>query len=181
MWTTHPCGRLRHRRAPVPTRAWRAPLFLGRTLRRAGELGGEGSDAALREALGLLESGNARYELACAEIALARVTTEPQERERLLRAALEDARHCGAPGRYREAAALLRADGVDVPAEVTEPVLVTFGERRMVELVSRGAGHREVAQAMFLTPHLVEQALLSLQQRLAVTSDEELAAAIAAL
>jgi hypothetical protein len=48
----------------------------------AGELGGEGSVEMLREAYLLLGPTVARYELACAELALARVTSEAEERSR---------------------------------------------------------------------------------------------------
>ena len=57
-------------------RPWGAPSILGRTLRVAGELGGEGSVEMLREAYLLLGPTVARYELACAELALARVTSD---------------------------------------------------------------------------------------------------------
>ena len=66
----------------------------------AGELGGEGSVEMLREAYLLLGPTVARYELACAELALARVTSDAAEREPLLRAALDRAAACGSPGLY---------------------------------------------------------------------------------
>ena len=57
-------------------RDWGAPSVLGRTLRVAGELGGPGSPEMLREAYDLLLPSVARFELACAELALARVTAD---------------------------------------------------------------------------------------------------------
>ena len=82
-------------------RTWGAPSILGRTLRVAGALGGEGSVEMLREAHLLLGPTVARYELACAELALARVTSDARERESLLRAALDLARDLRLSRPYR--------------------------------------------------------------------------------
>ena len=162
-------------------REWGAPSLLGATLRRLGTLLGRRGDEAepeLREAVAVLGPSLARLECARAELELARVLPASGEREELLRSALSGALSCGSPGLYRAAAGLLRAAGVDVPAEAGEAVVVTSSERRMAELAAAGASHREIAQALFLTPHLVDRALRELRDRLGVRTDGELLAAL---
>jgi DNA-binding CsgD family transcriptional regulator len=161
-------------------RAWGAASVLGRTLRTAGELGGEGSEAMLREAVDLLRPSVARYELACAELALGRVTTDATEKESLLRAAMDRAVECGTAGVYRQAAAELRAAGMDVASDVLDVVWATRTERRIAELAATGAGHSAIAQELFLTPSGVESMLADLRSRLGVESDAELAGALPA-
>jgi DNA-binding CsgD family transcriptional regulator len=159
-------------------RAWGAASVLGRTLRCAGELGGQGAEAMLREALDLLGPSVARYECARAELALARVTGDTAEREALLRAALDRSLECGSPGLYREVAAELRSSGVDVPADPEEVVWVTATERRIATLAAAGGTSRAIAQDLFVTPLLVERTLAELRDRLGVATDAELAAAL---
>jgi DNA-binding CsgD family transcriptional regulator len=161
-------------------RAWGAASVLGRTLRCAGELGGEGAEEMLREALDLLGPSVARYECARAELALARVTGDAAERVALLRAALSRSLDCGSPGLYREAAAELRASGVDVPADPEAVVWVSATERRIATRAASGATSRAIAQELFVTPPLVERTLAELRDRLGVATDAELAAALPA-
>jgi DNA-binding CsgD family transcriptional regulator len=98
----------------------------------------------------------------------------------MVEAALSGSLSCGSPGLYREVAAELRAAGVDVPADPGHAVVVTSSERRMAELAAAGASHREIAEALFLTPHLVDRALAELRTRLGVGADAELLAALPA-
>ena len=164
-------------------RTWGAPSLLGETLRRLGTLlfrHGEDGEIELREAVTVLRGSRAQLETARAELELARVLPTGEERERLLRSALAGALDCGSPGLYRETATLLHAAGVDVPAEAGDAVVVTSTERRMLELTADGAGPREIAQALFLTPHLVERTLAELRERLGAGTDAELAEAVAA-
>ena len=130
--------------------------MLGRTLRVAGELGGEGSVEMLREAYTLLGPTVARYELACAELALARVTATPQEREPLLRAALDRAATCGSPGLYRQAADELVAAGAGPPPPFEDVLTLTATERRVAELAAAGSSASVIAQSLFVTPATVE-------------------------
>jgi DNA-binding SARP family transcriptional activator/DNA-binding CsgD family transcriptional regulator len=159
-------------------RHWGAPSVLGRTLRVAGELGGPGSAEMLREAYVLLEPTVARYELACAELALARVTDRPEERERLLRAALDRAISCDSPGLYGQVSAELVADGAVPPPAYEEVVSLTATERRIARLAADGASASAVAQALFLTPAVVERTLGEVRERLGVSNDAELGAAL---
>jgi DNA-binding CsgD family transcriptional regulator len=161
-------------------RAWGAASVLGRTLRCAGELGGDGSEKMLREALELLGPSVARYECARAELAVARVTPDRAERQALLRAALDRSLDCGSPGLYREVAAVLRADGADVPAEAQDVVWVTATERRVARLAASGTSSRVIAQQLFVTPALVERTLADLRDRLGVDTDAELVDALPA-
>ena len=119
-------------------RQWGAGSVLGRTLRVAGELGGPGSEEMLREALELLRPSVARFELACAELAVARVSTDAAERESLLRAALDRSLECGSPGLYRLAAAELIADGIEVPPDPANVFTPTQTERRIINAVAGG-------------------------------------------
>ena len=120
-------------------RQWGAGSVLGRTLRVAGELGGPGSEEMLREALELLRPSVARYELACAELAVARVSTDPAERESLLRTTLDRSLECGSPGLYRQAAAELIADGIEVPPDPASVFTPTQTERRIINAVAAAA------------------------------------------
>jgi DNA-binding SARP family transcriptional activator/DNA-binding CsgD family transcriptional regulator len=163
------------------SRRWGAPTVLGRSLRVAAELGGDGVEAMLREAYELLGPSVARYECARTELALARVSASPSERESLLRAALGRALECGSPGLYRETAAELRGLGVDVPAEAGDVVTVSDVERRIVSRLAAGYSYRDVAQELFLTPATVERTLAHLRARLGVDHDTELPDAVAHL
>jgi DNA-binding SARP family transcriptional activator/DNA-binding CsgD family transcriptional regulator len=159
-------------------RHWGAPSVLGRTLRVAGELGGPGSEELLREAYDLLLPSVARFELACAELALARVTDDTSERERLLRAALDRAAACGSPGHYARCAAELVALGQPAPPDYARVVTLTATERRVAELTVAGAGPSAVAQELFLTPAVVERTVAEVRERLGAVDDAALSAAL---
>ncbi len=161
-------------------RQWGAGSVLGRTLRVAGELGGPGSEEMLREALELLRPSVARYELACAELAVARVSTDAAERESLLRAALDRSLECGSPGLYRLAAAELISDGIEVPPDPANVFTPTQTERRIINAVAGGYSHREIAEALFLTPARVERTLAELRAGLGATDDSQLPGLLAA-
>ena len=160
-------------------RTWGAPSILGRTLRVAGELGGDGSVEMLREAYLLLGPTVARYELACTELALARVTSDAEERESLLRAALDRAATCGSPGLYRQAADELAADGAGAPPPFEDVLVLTVTERLVAELAAAGSTVSAIAQSLFVTPAAVEGILAEVRTRLGVSNDAELGAALA--
>jgi DNA-binding SARP family transcriptional activator/DNA-binding CsgD family transcriptional regulator len=160
-------------------RAWGAPSVLGRTLRVAGEIGCPGAPEMLREAYDLLLPSVARFELACAELALARVTDDARERERLLRAALDGAAACGSPGHYARCAAELVALGRPAPPDYADVVTLTATERRVAELTVAGAAPSAVAQELFLTPAVVERTVAEVRERLGAVDDAALAVALA--
>ncbi|WP_432843914.1 ATP-binding protein [Dactylosporangium sp. CA-092794] len=139
-------------------RAWGARRAVGRALRIAGEIAGDAD--RLREAVDLLAATTARLEHTRALFALGRVVDDPADR---LREALKLAEECGALGLRAQIAAALIALGEDVPAE--PPVQLTTGERRMLALAEGGADEREIAQALFLTPHTVRDALAAIRRK----------------
>jgi hypothetical protein len=103
-------------------RRWGAPSALGTSLRILGELPGVGDTAEgtadLREAVQVLETGNAPVELARAQVALARAPdVAGGEALVLLRAALESSRVCGARGVHRDATEALAAHGTVAAAD----------------------------------------------------------------
>jgi DNA-binding CsgD family transcriptional regulator len=160
-------------------RHWGAPSVLGRTLRCAGEVAADDdAEPMLREAYELLRPSVARYELACAELALARVTGDKAERTALLGSALALAAECGSPGLYRQVGDELVADGADAPAPFEDVVSLTATERRVAQLAGAGAAPSAVAQELFLTPAVVERTLAEVRERLGVQTDAELGAAL---
>ena len=161
-------------------RQWGAPSVLGRTLRVAAELGGPGAEETAREALELLEPSVARFELACAQLAVARVSQDAAERETLLRTTLDLSLECGSPGLYRQVAAELAADGIEVPADPASVFTPTQTERRIISAVANGYSHRDIAEALFLTPGRVERTLAELRAGLGAATDDELPALLAA-
>jgi DNA-binding SARP family transcriptional activator/DNA-binding CsgD family transcriptional regulator/tetratricopeptide (TPR) repeat protein len=147
--------------------AWGAPSQVGRTLRLLGELRGEAGEADLRAAVELLAGTGARLEHAKALGSLGALPGVPgDESVRLLCQALELADLCGATGFRRDIAAALAAAGVQVPAEPSGALTLTSTERRMVDLVARGADVKTIAQGLFLTPRTVEVTLAAVRDRL---------------
>ncbi|WP_432992641.1 BTAD domain-containing putative transcriptional regulator [Dactylosporangium sp. CA-233914] len=140
-------------------RRWGSRRAVGRALRLAGELGRD--EARLREAVELLAGTEARLEHARALLALGRVTGEDAD---LLHEALKRAEECGALGLRAEVAAELTARGEHVPAE--PPVQLTTGERRVLALADGGADEREIAQALFVTPHAIRATLAAARRKL---------------
>ena len=57
---------------------------------------------------------------------------------------------------------------------------LTQTERRIVAAVAKGYTHREIAEALFLTPARVERTLAELRRGLGAASDAELAQLVAA-
>ena len=132
----------------------------------------------LREAYELLRPTVARYERACAELALARVTGDQAERTALLGSALALGAECGSPGLYRQVSDELVADGAEPPAPFEDVVSLTATERRVAQLAAAGAAPSAVAQELFLTPAVVERVLAEVRERLGVQTDAELGAAL---
>ena len=146
-------------------RAWGAPLTLGRTLRRLGELRGGPGLELLREAVAVLEPTPFRLELARARFALgSSPDVADLEAGQLLGAALEAAHGCGAAGLRDDALAALVARGHDVTPPCDEVALLTTTERRILDLTSAGLDVRQVAQQLFLTPGTVQSALDALAE-----------------
>jgi hypothetical protein len=159
-------------------RAWGAASILGRTLRVAGELGGPDAEALLREALDLLRPSVARWEVAAAELALACVTGDDDERLLLLDAALEGAAACGSPGLYARAAAEVVAAGAPAPPDFADVLVLTSTEKRIAELASCGASSSAIAQELFVTPATVERTLADVRSRLGLGPEDDIRPAL---
>ena len=145
------------------------PLTLGIALRVHGDLA---------EAIGVLEPGPARYELALAladhGARLRRSGQRTQAREPLLRA-LDLAERTGAAGLAAEVKRELLAAGARPRrAALTGPDALTAGERRVAALAADGASNRQIAEHLFVTQATVETHLRHAFRKLNITSRAEL-------
>ncbi len=164
---------------------WGTPELVGRTTRILGELGGTDQVALLREAVTLLAPGLHRLEHARALAALAGALLERGEdhahaRSALL-GALEIADRCAADGLRARLVAQLAGIGVRVPTEPSVSSTLTTTERRIAALAVEGVPDRQIAESLFVTPHMVRSTIASVSQRLGVTGVADLAAALAKL
>jgi DNA-binding CsgD family transcriptional regulator len=145
------------------------PLTLGIALRVHGDLA---------EAIGVLEPGPARYELALAladhGARLRRSGQRTQAREPLLRA-LDLAERTGAAGLAAEVKRELLAAGARPRrAALTGPDALTAAERRVAALAADGASNRQIAEHLFVTQATVETHLRHAFRKLNITSRAEL-------
>jgi DNA-binding NarL/FixJ family response regulator len=145
------------------------PLTLGIALRAHGDLA---------EAIGVLEPGPARYELALAladhGARLRRSGQRTQAREPLLRA-LDLAERTGAAGLAAEVKRELLAAGARPRrTALTGPDALTVGERRVAALAADGASNRQIAEHLFVTQATVETHLRHAFRKLNITSRAEL-------
>jgi DNA-binding CsgD family transcriptional regulator len=102
------------------------------------------------------------------------------ESREILRPALDLAHRCGALALTERAHTELVAAG----ARPRRPVLtgldaLTPSERRVAQLAAAGLSNREIAQQLFITARTVEGHLTHAYQKLAITSREQLPAALA--
>ena len=148
-----------------------APGTLGPTLRMAGELTGD--EAALEEAVAVLDGSTARLELAKALLALG-------------------ARR-GDAGMLQRAHALATGSGAVPVLAGAREALAALGEqpgpagaaglsgveRRVATLAAEGRPNRDIAQALVLTPRDVERHLAAAAGKLGSDSRRALAAALA--
>jgi ATP/maltotriose-dependent transcriptional regulator MalT len=146
-----------------------SPVTLGIALRVHGDLA---------EAIGVLEPGPARYELALAlaerGASLRRSGQRTQARPPLLRA-LDLAERTGAAGLAAEAKRELLAAGARPRrTALTGPDALTAGERRVAALAADGASNRQIAEHLFITQATVETHLRHAFRKLNITSRAEL-------
>jgi DNA-binding NarL/FixJ family response regulator len=151
-----------------------SPLTLGVALRVHGDLA---------EAIGVLEPGPARYELALAladhGARLRRSGQRTQAREPLLRA-LDLAERTGAAGLAAEVKRELLAAGARPRrTALTGPDALTAGERRVAALAADGASNRQIAEHLFVTQATVETHLRHAFRKLNITSRADLPATLA--
>jgi len=165
-------------------RAFKGPRTLGVALRAAGLAdGGRRGIELLRQAVRVLEGSGARLEhaRATAELgaALRRAGQRADSRE-VLQVALDLAHRCGAIALTEQTRTELVAAG-GRPRRLVLSGLdsLTPGERRVAQLAADGMSNREIAQNLFITTRTVEGHLTHAYEKLAITSRQQLPAALA--
>lgn len=164
---------------------WGAPGPVGRVLRlRGAARGGAAGHEDLTAAVEVLEGSGAALELAGALGALGthlRLARRPTEARRPLRRALDLATSCAAsPLAEHLRTELLAAGARPRTAALSGVASLTASERRVADLAAAGAGNREIAQELYVTPKTVEVHLSSAYRKLGIRSRRELASALAA-
>ena len=151
-------------------------------LRARAQIEPAGGVELLTLALGSLEgSESCTEQIRCrAELGAAlRRQGHRTEARRLLSEAREQAHAIGARRIERLALAELRIAGARPRRLAFSGVAaLTASERRVAELAAGGAGNREIAQALFVTPRTVEQHLYNAYKKLGIGSRSQLAAAL---
>jgi DNA-binding CsgD family transcriptional regulator len=164
-------------------RAFNGPRTLGVALRAAGLTdGGRRGIELLRQAERVLEGSGARLEHARAMAdlgaALRRAGQRADSRE-VLRVALDLAHRCGAIAlTERTRTELVAAGGRPRRLVLSGLDSLTPGERRVAQLAADGLSNRDIAQNLFITARTVEGHLTHAYQKLAITSREQLPAAL---
>ncbi len=164
--------------------AFGAPRTLGIALRAAGLAeGGKRGIELLRQAVDVLEGSAARLERARAMTdlgaALRRAGQRAESRE-ILRPALDLAHRCGALAlTERTRTELIAAGGRPRRLVLSGLDSLTPSERRVAQLAAAGLPNRDIAQHLFITTRTVEGHLTHAYQKLAITSREQLPAALA--
>ncbi|MCW2540932.1 MAG: Tetratricopeptide 4 [Frankiales bacterium] len=158
---------------------WGAPRAIGRSLLIRGELSGHDGEAPLREAISILTGGPAQapVDVIRAQLALSKVSDDQDEQVALLQRAVQLGDITGALGLRLDAAKRLQTLGAEVPKPPAS-LSLTSTERRIAKLTADGAEVREIAEALFLTPHAVQLSLDGIRSRLNVTDDHELGRAL---
>jgi DNA-binding CsgD family transcriptional regulator len=165
-------------------RAFNGPRTLGVALRASGLTdGGRRGIELLHQAVRVLEGSGARLEHARAiadlGAALRRAGQRAESRE-ILRVALDLAHSHGAIALTERARTELAAAG-GRPRRLVLSGLdsLTPSERRVAQLAADGLPNRDIAQNLFITARTVEGHLTHAYQKLAITSREQLPAALA--
>jgi DNA-binding CsgD family transcriptional regulator len=164
-------------------RAFTGPRTLGVALRAAGLTdGGRRGIELLRQAVRVLEGSGARLEHARATAdlgaALRRAGRRADSRA-VLRVALDLAHRCAAIAlTERTRTELVAAGGRPRRLVLSGLDSLTPSERRVAQLAADGLSNREIAQNLFITTRTVEGHLTHAYQKLAITSREQLPAAL---
>ena len=165
-------------------RAFKGPRTLGIALRAVGLTdGGRRGIELLRQAVRVLEDSGARLEHARAMAdlgaALRRAGQRSDSRE-VLQVALDLAHRCGAIAlTERTRTELIAAGGRPRRLVLSGLGSLTPSERRVAQLAADGMSNREIAQNLFITARTVEGHLTHAYEKLAITSREQLPAALA--
>ena len=165
------------------------PMALGAALRahavaaEAGHPGYAPARESLAEAVSLLESTPARYELALALADLGahlRRSGRRADARAPLRRALDLAQRTGAsPLAERARQELLAAGARPRRTALTGPDALTSAERRVADLAADGLSNRQIAEHLFITQPTVETHLRHAFQKLGITSRADLPAQLA--
>jgi DNA-binding CsgD family transcriptional regulator len=156
------------------------PVTLALALRAYAHAVPEAGDAegALSEAVGLLDAGPARYELALALAdygAHLRRTGRRAAAQDPLRRALDLAQRAGAaPLAAQARGELLAAGARPRRAAITGPDSLTSAERRVAALAAEGLSNRQIAEHLFVTQATVETHLRHVFHKLGITSRADL-------
>ncbi|HYA49601.1 MAG TPA: helix-turn-helix transcriptional regulator, partial [Streptosporangiaceae bacterium] len=150
---------------------------------RSGSSGQSVAEESLAEAVSLLESTPARYELALALADLGahlRRSGRRADARAPLRRALDLAQRTGAaPLAERAKRELLAAGARPRRTAITGPDALTSAERRVASLAADGLSNRQIAQHLFITQPTVETHLRHAFQKLGITSRADLPAQLA--
>jgi DNA-binding NarL/FixJ family response regulator len=95
-----------------------------------------------------------------------------------LQRALRLAEPRGAAPLAARARAALGAAGLEAAPALTGLAALTAPERRVAALAAEGVDTRAIAQALFLTPHAVEEHVAAVYRKLGVASPDALAGAL---
>ena len=160
------------------------PATLGAALRahaaaaEAGHAGQSPAGESLAEAVSLLETTPARYELALALAdlgAFLRRSGRRADARAPLRRALDLAQRTGAaPLAERARRELLAAGARPRRTALTGPDALTSAERRVAALAADGLSNRQIAQHLFITQPTVETHLRHAFQKLGIASRADL-------
>jgi DNA-binding CsgD family transcriptional regulator len=147
---------------------------------RSGRSGQSAAGESLAEAVGLLESTPARYELALALTDLGAFLRRSGRRADAhvpLRRALDLAQRTGAaPLAERARRELLATGARPRRTALTGPDALTSAERRVAGLAADGLSNRQIAQHLFITQPTVETHLRHAFHKLGITSRADLPA-----
>jgi DNA-binding CsgD family transcriptional regulator len=155
-------------------RAFGAPRALGIALHAAALAAPSGQEAALQEAIAVLEQADAPLELARALTDLGAVVRRgrrPVDSREPLRRAAELALRCGAHAVVRRARGELLASGARPRRVALQGAeALTPSERRVAELAAAGRTNREIAQELYVTEKTVEGHLSHAYDKLGIRS-----------
>ena len=159
------------------------PATLGAALRAHAAAAVEHSEESLGEAVSLLETTPARYELALALGDLGarlRRSGRRADAQVTLRRALDLAQRTGARPLAEQARRELLATGARPRrTALTGPDALTSAERRVADLAAGGLSNRQIAQHLFITQPTVETHLRHAFHKLGITSRADLPAQLA--
>jgi DNA-binding CsgD family transcriptional regulator len=163
-------------------RDWGAPGTVARSLRVLGLLEGAEGIERLEEAVEVVSRAPSRLERAKSLAALGltrRLAGRPDYAREPLARAHELAEVCGAERLVAQIRTEMLAVGIEPASAMPHGVAaLTASERRVAALAAAGRPEREIAQALFVTPRMIEIKLSNALRKLGATSQGDLALAL---